>query len=93
MDRGWREMTRKTRKGFSRLSRYFAPFAVRDAASHTKSGDQVWCRPTTLRLSMWAVHHCATECTMYWPRLVSGEVDVSELEVGVEELWTANDAK
>ena len=30
---------------------------------------------------------------MYWPRLVSGEVDVSELEVGVEELWTANDAK
>ena len=30
---------------------------------------------------------------MYWPRLVSGEVDVSELEVGVEELWTADGAK
>ena len=30
---------------------------------------------------------------MYWPRLVSGEVDVSELDVGVEGFWTANGAK
>ena len=27
------------------------------------------------------------------PRLVSGEVDVSDLDVGVGELWTANGAK